>query len=180
ISIFFEQTTKVLMSKLPEKEDNYVFFILDELSSLYLPSLEIIISNIRKYKGSLLCILQSFQQLINIYGREQANAIRMNCFAKMYFAGLDHQTASELSQQLGKYEWIEEENNKKHTRELATADEIRMMPRDKAILICGNYNPMKLTLMPYYNNPFLKLRTQIPVPQHKGQLDDEPVELINE
>lgn len=180
ISIFFEQTTKVLMTKLPEKEDNYVFFILDELSSLYLPSLEIIIANIRKYKGSLLCILQSFQQLINIYGREQANAIRMNCFAKMYFAGLDHQTASELSQQLGKYEWTEDETGKKHTRELATADEIRMMPREKAILICGNYNPMKLTLTPYYNNPFLKLRTQIPVPQHKGQLDEEPVELLND
>ncbi|MFN8266485.1 MAG: type IV secretory system conjugative DNA transfer family protein [Chitinophagales bacterium] len=178
ISIFFEQTTKVIMSKLPEKEDNYVFFILDELSSMYLPSLEIVIANIRKYKGSLLCILQSFQQLINIYGREQANAIRMNCFAKVYMAGLDHTTASELSQQLGKYEWIDEETGKKHIRELATPDEVRMLPRDKAILICGNYNPMKLTLTPYYNNPFLKLRTEIPIPYTNTAIDETPVELI--
>ncbi|MDB5227828.1 MAG: hypothetical protein JWN78_2021 [Bacteroidota bacterium] len=179
ISIFFEQTTKVLMSKLPEKDDQYVFFILDELSSLYLPSLEIIIANIRKYKGSLLCILQSFQQLINIYGKEQANAIRMNCFAKLYFAGLDHITSEELSRTLRKYHYLEE-TGKKQIRELATPDEIRMMPRDRAILICGNHNPMKLQLTPFYNNPFLKLRTQIPTPNIKGKLDDEEVELITE
>lgn len=180
ISIFFEQITKVVMSKIPDKEDRYVFFVLDELSSLYLPTLQITAANIRKYKGSLLLILQSMNQLIDVYGKMEADAIRTNCFAKMYFSGLDHYTASELSQQLGKFEWLEEASGKKHIRELATADEIRMMPRDKAILICGNYNPMKLQLTPYYNNPFLKLQTQIPVPHIKGQLDEQPVELIND
>lgn len=66
----------------------------------------------------------------------------------------------------------------KSTSELATPDEVRMLPRDKAILICGNYNPMKLTLTPYYNNPFLKLRTEIPIPYTNTAIDETPVELI--
>lgn len=180
ISIFFEQITKVVMSKIPEKDDRYVFFILDELSSLYLPTLQITAANIRKYKGNLLLILQSMNQLIDVYGKMEADAIRTNCFAKMYFAGLDHYTASELSQQLGKYEWIDEETGKKSVRELRTPDEVRMLPKDIGILICGNHNPMKLHLTPFYNNPFLKLRTQIPIPNIKGKLNDAEVELITE
>lgn len=165
ISIFFEQTTKVIMSSLPDDDDYYTFFILDELSSLFLPTLEITVANIRKYKGSLLCILQSFQQLINIYGREQAEAIRMNCFAKMYFAGMDHNTAEELSKQLGKYTYCEdEEGTRKNVRELMTSNELRTMNREQAILICGNNHPMKIKLRPYYDNPFLNMKTKLSPP----------------
>lgn len=167
ISIFFEQSTKALMTNLPsEKEPYYVFYILDELSSLYLPSLENMVANCRKYNINIMCILQSFQQLIAIYGKERADSIRMNCYAKVYFPGMDFITSEELSKQLGKYTYFEDEEGKrKSVRELMTSDELRTMDSNNAVLIAGNNQPMKLKLTPYYENPFLKMKTNIPAPK---------------
>lgn len=179
ISIFFEQVMKLLMSKLPQEDDHYVFFILDELSSLYLPSLEVAVSNIRKYRGSLLLILQTYQSLLHIYGKESAEAIKTNCFARLYFAGQDHKTSEELSKQLGRYTWIEEDGTRRNTRELMTADEIRTMDRNTAILICGSLQPMKIPLAPYYEQPMLTIKTNLPACDISRNIDDHQISYIS-
>ncbi|MBX7226412.1 MAG: type IV secretory system conjugative DNA transfer family protein [Chitinophagales bacterium] len=181
ISIFFESVMKVLMSELPGTDDTeQVYLILEELSSLFLPGLEIASSNLRKGNGTLVLILQSFQQLVQIYSRERAEAIRSNCYVKMYFSGMDHTTSEELARQLGKYTWYEEGNKKRNTRELLTSDELRMMKRNTALVICSNLNPMMISLRPLYDNPFLKLKTERPTLTIRGRLHEEPVELITE
>ncbi len=175
-SMFFEQLSKVLMSKLPDKKDLPVYYILDEFSSLYMPNTNIIISNIRKYQCGLMLICQDYQQIVDVYGKQQAESIRSNTYSKVYFGGVSHATATELSSQLGKYEYTDEKGRK--IRELKTPDEIRTLDTDRAIFICGNYKPMLLRMTPVYKHPFLKLRSQIPAPKIKGTLSDGEVALL--
>jgi type IV secretion system protein VirD4 len=178
ISILFEQVTKTIMNKLPDKKDLDVHFVLDELSSLYLPTLQIITANIRKYRAGLLFFLQDYQQLIDIYGRQEAESIRSNTFAKVYFGGQSHPTAVEISQLLGKYE-VEDEKGNRRIVELKTADEVRMLSNEQAILIAANYKPILLNLRPYYNNPFLKLKTEL-IPPILNGLASGQVSLLND
>jgi type IV secretion system protein VirD4 len=182
ISIMIELMTKHIMSELPSKKKPFlpVYFILDEASSLYLPSLSIIVANCRKYAAGVLILLQNYEQLCDIYGRQDAESIRSNCFARMYMGAASHPTSIELSQMLGKYEWQDEEGKKKGTRDLLTPQEIRQLPSDKAVLICANYMPLLLTLRPYYKNPFLKLKTQMQMPGPKRELPNGPIRLITE
>ncbi len=163
ISIFFEQICKVIMSKLPDSKDRYVQIVLDEFSSMFLPSIQVVISNIRKYMGNILLLCQDYAQIENIYGALDAQAIRNNCIAKLYMAGLSYSVAKDVSQELGRFEYTKDSRHS--TRELLTADEVRTIGADEAILIYGNVDPIRLKLTPYYTNPFMKLKTDItPIP----------------
>ena len=182
ISIMIELITKQIMSELPPKSGPFlsVYFILDEASSLYLPSLSIIVANCRKYAAGVLLLLQNYEQLCDIYGRQDAESVRSNCFARMYMGAATHPTSIELSQMLGKYEWQDIDGKKKGVRDLLTPQEIRQLPSDKAVLICANYMPLLLTLRPYYKNPFLRLKTQTQMPEPKRELPNGPVRLLTE
>lgn len=166
ISIFFEQLCKELMAKLPDNGDRHVQIILDEFSSMYLPSIQIVISNIRKYMGNVLLLCQDYAQIENIYGANDAQSIRNNCIAKLYMAGLSYSVAKDVSQELGRYEYTND--NRNTVRELLTADEVRTIGANEAILIYGNVSPIKLNLTPFYANPFMKLKSDIPPIQLQG------------
>lgn len=168
ISVLFEQLAKEVMDSLPKKDDLRVYFILDEFSSLYIQSISLIISNIRKHGGSLMIICQDLSQITDIYGQSQSTAIVANCYSKLYFAGLSHATAVNLSAQLGKYQY-EDKKNVVQTRELLTASEIRTLP-GKAIFIHGNAQPMLLDVTPIYEHPYWKLRLKIAPPVLKSPL----------
>ena len=162
-SIFFEQFFGYVMSRFPQKEEQHIFFLIDEASSLRLPTLQLALSNIRKNSSGILLIVQDFNQIINAYGKHEADAIRANCFAKMYFSGASLETAKELEQILGKYEYKDKENSKV-VRPLMTNDEIRTMKANQALLICGHHQPIKAKLTPYYKNLKYKNYPLIPPP----------------
>lgn len=178
ISMLFDSVMKMIMSELPERDDLYIYLVLDELSSMYIPGLENASANLRKGRGSIIGILQSFQQLINIYNREAADSIRSNCFAKVYFPGMDHASAEELSRQLGKYTLFDDNGQPRGTKELLTSDGVRMLEKNNAIILCSNYPPMKVELVPFYENYFLKLKTEITPPTLSGRLPETPVSFI--
>ncbi len=104
-SIFFEQFFSYVMSRFPQTEEHDIFFLIDEASSLKLPTLQLAVSNVRKHSAGIMLIIQDFNQLVNSYGKHEADAIRANCFAKLYFSGASLETAKELEQILGKYEY---------------------------------------------------------------------------
>lgn len=155
-SIFIEQLLGHLMFKLPGKADLPVFLLIDEASSLYLPGLSITIANVRKYKTGILLALQDFNQLIHVYGKEQAETIKANCYAKVYFTGQPLNTAIELEQSLGLAPRSDV------VRPLITRDELRTMPLNQALLLIGNHQPMKVKLKPYYKNYQFKKLSQLP------------------
>lgn len=116
-------------------------------------------------------LVQDFNQLVHLYGKYDADGIKSNCFAKMYFTGASLETAKELEQTLGKYQF---EDDKKRTvvRPLMTNDEIRTMDTRRALLICGHYPPIIGRLRPYYKNSTLNGYSKIPTPliENNGML----------
>lgn len=177
-SIFAEQMFGHIMNSLPEKEDRDIYFLLDEASSLTLPSLPITIANIRKYNSGILLACQDYRQLVQNYGNNDAESIRTNCFSKVYFTGQSLQTAKELEALLGKYTYEEEGQRGKKNRALMTADEIRTMPVDKSLIVCGHHRPIHATMIPYYKNRKLLPKTVYACPDLKGEVSDIPVSFI--
>lgn len=157
-SLFFQQFFNEILIRIPSKNDNNIFFLLDEASSMYLPALSTTISNIRKYNSGILLIYQDYHQLEHIYGAYEAKNISANCFAKVYLPGQPIETCKMLETTLGKFEYLDE-NEVRHTRQLMTADEIRMT--DKAIVLIGNKPPIHAKLNPYYNSWKLNTKTKL-------------------
>lgn len=176
-SVLTEQLFGSVMEKIPDKKDNDVAFLLDELSSLTLPSLPITMANIRKYRGAILNVLQDYKQLVNNYGRNNAESIRSNCFAELYFTGSSLETAKELETLLGKYTY-EDENERKNTRLLMSADEIRTIPMERGLIICSGHRPIYAVLTPFYKNRKIMKLTSISPPELKEVEFEDDLPLI--
>lgn len=177
-SIFAEQFFGFVMSKVPEKKRGQdIFFLFDEASSLTLPSLPITIANIRKYRSGMLLACQEFRQIVQNYGKNDAESIRSNCYSKIYFTGQSLETARELEALLGKYTYKEEKGDKK-SRSLKTADEIRTIPVNKSIIVCGHHRPIFATMLPYYENRKLLAKTVYECPESEGGANTEDVSFI--
>lgn len=172
-SIFLEQFFAAVMSRIPGSELP-VFFLIDEASSLYFGSLNVTVSNIRKYKSGILQIYQSAAQLIDLYGQSIAKAITENSYAKVYMAGQPITVAQELEQTLGKFEY-RDEKEVRHIRSLMTADEIRQL--DESLILCGNKPAIKAKMTPYYEQSKLRKQSALPPfqPSNKIPFDTPPL-----
>lgn len=176
-SIFFEQFFSFLLSRFPEKEENDIFLLIDEASSLNLPTLPLAVANVRKHRSGIMLLVQDFGQIIHLYGKNDSDGIKSNCFAKMYFTGTSFETSKELEQTLGKYQY---EDEKKHTvvRSLMTNDEIRTMKDNRAILICGNRKPIMARLRPYYKRSRYRNFSQLEEPELSSNAIEGAIPLL--
>ncbi len=175
-SLFFQQFLNELLVRIPQQNENNIFFLLDEASSMYLPGLSTTISNIRKYNSGILLIYQDYHQLEHIYGAFEAKNITANCYAKVYLPGQPIETCKVLETTLGKFEF-QDEKEVRRTRQLMTADEIRMT--DRAIVLLGNKPPIHAKLNPYYTNWKLHSQTKHPPYEPKCKLNFDAPPLIS-
>ena len=128
-SLLVRQIITEIMSDIPDSNSRRIFLLLDEFSSMYIPDIDIIISNIRKYRSSLCIMIQSYSQLESRYDARIAKTILTNCAARLFFTALDYETASQLSNELGKYSYGE--NGSRKERELITSQELDACQRMK-------------------------------------------------
>lgn len=151
LGIFFEQLFSELFNDIPKLTDNPLFLMIDEMSSIPMPSLPVVMANARKY-FSILGILQSESQLYQNYGDHGAKAI-LNNACRVYMSGLDAE-CERISKALGEYQYYEDKEKKiLRTRKLMTAQEIRTMPKDRVIIIPnGGLLPLYCKVTPYYKN----------------------------
>jgi type IV secretory pathway TraG/TraD family ATPase VirD4 len=122
-------------------------------------------------------LIQDFAQLIHNYGRYDADAIKSNCFAKMYFTGQSHETTKELESLLGKYEFTGEKGEKV-IRPLMTNDEIRTIQSNKALLICGNEKPIMVRLRPFYKNRIFRTYSEIHPAETESEVHAEEIPIL--
>lgn len=179
-STFFLQFFNLIMNQpIPDKKSRSIFFLIDEMSSLYLPTtLQIALSNLRKYRCGIMGIIQDCNQLEHLYGRNEAAAIISNCFTKVYFPGQPIDTARELESMLGKREYIDKEE-RKHSRVLLTSDEIRTMSHENALIFCGSHRAIFAKMIPYYKRIRYFDLSKISIPNlSKNIIPNENVPLI--
>ena len=162
-SIFFEQFFSFIMSRFPDKNENDIFFLVDEASSLNLPTLPTAVANVRKHRSGIMLMLQDFNQLVHNYGKFDAESIKTNCFSKLFFTGQNLDSALELEKILGRAEYENDKGNKV-VRSLMTNDEIRTMKSNRALLICGHHPPIKAKLKPYYKRTTFRNYSNYPIP----------------
>lgn len=172
VSAFFQQFVSGLLERFPADTERGIFFILDEAgSSLKIPILSTAAANVRKHRVGIMLLLQSEQQLIQHYGKADAESIMTNMVTKLYFTGQDIETAQRLENILGKVEIKDEDDkNRKTVVSLLTADTIRSLPANKAILLSSHHRPALVKLYPYYEHPNQRRQSQIPAPEIKCQL----------
>lgn len=104
ISGWIDTAINALMSEEPNPARR-LWFILDELPALQkLPSLEIGMAEARKYGGCFLAGVQSFPQLINTYGQNQAQSVLDLFNTKLFFRNTEPSTTSWISKVLGEAE----------------------------------------------------------------------------
>jgi type IV secretion system protein VirD4 len=176
-SIFFEQFFGSVLNSLPQNDTLPIFFLLDEASSLYLQILPTAISNIRKYNSGVMLVFQSQSQLLDLYGMQQGRNIIANAYSRVYMSGQPLETARELESILGKYEYLDDENNRR-TRQLLTMDEIRLLK--ESIILIGNLQPIKATMIPYYEQKNLNSLASIPSYIIPVKIQEEEIEDTNE
>ena len=164
LGLMFEQVFAQVFSTLPRDEENDIFLLIDELSSIPLPGLANVISNARKFKLPILGVLQSESQLYENYGQYNAKSI-LNNATRIYMTGLQQECQS-LETALGNYQYYEDKQEKVlRTRPLMSADEIRCMPKNRALVLPnGGMRSLYVKFRPYYKVPKFVGFTQLSEP----------------
>jgi type IV secretory pathway TraG/TraD family ATPase VirD4 len=172
-ALFFQSLFNFVLSRIPDKDERSIFFVMDEAASMRFPDLSTTISNIRKFKAGILLCMQDEMSLISQYGQAEAHQIKTNCGTRVYLKGQPLHTAKELSQILGKHTHTDEKGVQR-VRELMTPDEIRMC--NDAIILINNKAPLKCHTVPYYQNFRLRhLVTLSPYPLSEKYINDPPL-----
>lgn len=168
---FFLQFLGHIMSiPVPKENERSVFFLIDEASSLFLPTtLQIALANLRKYMCGVMLVVQDFNQLTHLYGKPEAESIRSNCFSKVYFPNQPLETCRELEALLGKREY-EDDEGRTHTRVLLTADEIRCMDEKHALIFCGSKRAIYAYMRPFYKSFRFSSFSKLPEPDMNRNL----------
>lgn len=162
-SIFFSCLFRQLLSELPSANQSPIRVCLDEaFSGLVIPDLADVIAHVRKYKINIILGTQEISQIEHTYSKEVAQTIIGQCHTKLFLTGMSEITGSYVESLLGKYSYWED--GQKHVRPLKTSDELRQIPKDKGVLICGSYRPVYADLKPYYLDKTLLKRSQMPMP----------------
>ena len=167
-NLFYRQLFEYLMT---QNKGNNVFCFMDEFANIgALPNIETIISTIRKKRVHLSLILQSYEQLSNVYGEKKAKIIFENCNSKLFYGGLSYESSRIVSNMLGiKTEsysnngiFKPNQSMNRISRNLMTPEEVRThLKDDECLFIHGRYKPMKLKATPYYKNRTLKKRSRL-------------------
>ena len=177
ISLVFEMAFKTLMSRLPSGDDLDVFMILDEVGTLRLESLGDILNNNRKYKISIMTLWQSPEIIEHQFGVAEAESIKNASRTKVFLSGMGLKASADLQELLGKEEYVDSDGKVK-VKPLMLAQDIRLMKPEDAIIISGNLEPLKVKISPYFKQPLLELKLNLPPFQVRNNRIPQIIPLI--
>lgn len=178
-SLLIEQCFNELMKEIPSSDDLPIYFMLDELSTMILPSFEAVLSNGRKYNLNICFSLQHPAQLNQKYGPHNAKSILANANTKVYLPGQDLDTAQHISASLGHTDFKDPDTGHKRTMALMTPREVSKLKKDRAIVFIGNH-AFKTKLRPYFKNRLMRMYSELPPFLINRQPPFEKVPLISD
>lgn len=164
ITLFLKELFTQILNTPVAKEERHIGFILEEFGQLQkIPSYESIIATIRSRKAFLFHCLQNLDQLSHRYGDKVANIVANNCSHWLVLtASKSEKTNNYIVETLtGR----ETSNKSSHDgiktefgRPLFFKDELRRLPKNKALFISSNLPPALIKLKPIYTYWFKKYR----------------------
>ena len=168
INLFYSAAFADCLATGDRKTDLPVYFFLDEFGNLgYVHDITSTLTTLRKRRCSVSIILQELSQLRAIYGPDEARTIFSGgCANKLFFAGLDLETALYVEQALGQnteYDTLfggVDDRARTLAVPLLRADQMRMLPAQEAVLISGRQRPVKVAMPPCFSVPSLRSLTR--------------------
>lgn len=175
--IFFEQLYGYFLQDLPQKDDLDLFIILEEASSLYIPILSNALVNTRKARIANLIAIQTKNQLKTMY-KDEADNITSACVTKIFLPG---ETSIEVLRELetlsGKCIYYDE-NKKERIKPLITMEEIRLLPKNRTLILSGNIPFIKGRTSPYYLSLKFRRYASIPPISLNGDIPEGEIRLL--
>lgn len=136
-----------------------IYNVIDEASTLNLPSLSQLISNSRKYNIYNILYYQNIQQIFHAYGKELAENIISNS-SQAYFGYTAPHTSREIAELGGKRD-KKGKDGKVRSEYVISPERISRMNRSQGMLVLRN-KVYPLSLVPWYENMRFKMRAQLP------------------
>ncbi len=173
-SIFFEQLYGHFLNKLPAKSENDLFIIMEEASSMYIPTLPIAISNTRKHRiGNLICVQTPGQ--LSTYYKDDSENITANCVTKIFLPG---QTSMDVLRDIealsGKTTYVDKKGIEK-VKSLVTIDEIRQLHKNRVLILSGNHPLIKGRTSPYFNSLIYSSYSNMEPMPLTGDIPPDPI-----
>ena len=160
-----------LLKELPSKDDLGIYFLLDESGNFKI-DLHRFITVSRGYKLSFTLVIQSTQQIYNLYGKDAAEVILNGGIGtKIFFGNASNDLTNSISNMIGKKRVLVQ--GKATLEPVLQSSEIRTLKSDQVLVFIQNNKPFIQKVQPYYTQPKFNKLTKIP-PYHatKKQLVD--------
>jgi type IV secretion system protein VirD4 len=184
LNLLFQQVVDLNTRELPEqnpKLNRKVLLLLDEFPALgNVNVLAKSVAFIAGYGIRLLTVIQSPAQLRAIYGIDAARNFMTNHAVEVVFAPKEQDVANELSERIG-YDTVKarsrsgpkglatrstSETVSEHRRALMLPQELKLLPRSKALILASGLPPVIADKIVYYEDKaFLRRLLPAPVPE---------------
>ncbi len=156
-----------------------VNFLLDEFGNLpKIPDFEKTVAVARSRNIRILLGLQNLEQLTSRYGQADAGTIKGNLGVWVVLTLSDMETATEISQRIGSYTYVEKSQSggsgrdrstsmSRAGRELMKPEEVLRWPKGMALVLKQGEFPSKFKLhdLSYYDKVWPHIQTQAPEPE---------------
>lgn len=167
-AVLFEMLFQEMLSRIPDKTENDIFFLIDEMITMRL-DLGLVFSNCRKYRVGCMGLIQDEKMLQMKYSQAESYAIKSNSCSRVYLPGQYLETCRELQEIIGKHT-IKDDKGYERQAYLMEASEIRMT--NEAIIFVNSSLPLKERIRPYYKHYIYNSRTKIPPYESERKIDE--------
>lgn len=145
---YFKPLTNVLINQLLDRlfdsDGLQIYFLMDEFGNTKIENVSTVLSTARKKRISLVCTIQSLNQLKDVYGNK-SDTVR-ELFKTLLVTGGLRDSTEYISNIVG--ECIRLNNDKKEVKDkLLRPDEIRRLNDDEMLIICSNKRVVKDNMM---------------------------------
>lgn len=156
-SLFFRCVFNACMRKMPDRRTLPVYVLYDEFAHSSIPNFVSTANTIRGYRVSLSIILQTISQLDARYGKDYAHSIQGGFNTYITYAGADPSTAQFFEKIAGRVRERQKKDFDDATDQyreynLMNAGEVRMIPKDEALIVSSNQQAIKLKTTPFFEH----------------------------
>ena len=156
-------------------------FLLDEFANMpKFKDITTMITAARSRQIRMTLIIQNFAQLVQVYGKEDAETIRGNCGNLLYLLTGELSALEEISKLCGDKIVKVGKDQKEETRPLITVTELQRFKQDEVLLLKHRLPPLRTKFLPFYNTDFGNGKNNERVP--KAELpthEQRPIKLFD-
>lgn len=158
VNVFFSQLSANLLSRIPGPHEHDVMMVMDEMSSVTISNLHILLMNSRKHFLGWIVAFQS-TSTIRACHPHHWEGIMGNLRTKVYLGGMGLESSKHLEELIGR-EDVSDGKGGVRTQYLMTQEALRAMPPETGIVISPVGTCYKVAMRPYFEDPFLNRKAQ--------------------